>query len=200
MADKKISDFTAKTSIDAGDLIEIETAGGNSRKVDAKYAGLAGGTSFPGSPATDDRFWRSDRGIEYYYATTQWLSVQILQCHIATQQSTTAYSATGSAIAPNPEFGRYDIYVERFVVVYNANNSTASNYFTTQLRTADGASNTNLGSGLSGQSDTISTWAAHSENINTLVASTVDGFLATYTETGAASTQIAASFTYRLVG
>lgn len=34
MADKKISDFTAATSIASADLIEIETAGGNSRKVE----------------------------------------------------------------------------------------------------------------------------------------------------------------------
>lgn len=33
MANKKISDFTAATSAASGDLIEIETAGGNSRKI-----------------------------------------------------------------------------------------------------------------------------------------------------------------------
>lgn len=41
MADKKISDFTAATSIAAGDLIEIETAGGNSRKVTGANAFLS---------------------------------------------------------------------------------------------------------------------------------------------------------------
>jgi hypothetical protein len=33
VADKKISDFTAATSAADGDLLEIETAGGNSRKI-----------------------------------------------------------------------------------------------------------------------------------------------------------------------
>lgn len=33
MADKKISDFTAVTTLADGDLFEIETAGGNSRKI-----------------------------------------------------------------------------------------------------------------------------------------------------------------------
>lgn len=41
MADKKISDFTASSSIAAGDLVEIETAGGNSRKVTGTNAALS---------------------------------------------------------------------------------------------------------------------------------------------------------------
>lgn len=44
MADKKISDFTAATTVAAIDLIEIETAAGNSRKVT--------GTNFANSMAT----------------------------------------------------------------------------------------------------------------------------------------------------
>lgn len=35
MADKKISDFTETTDIDASDLLEIENTGGNSRKITA---------------------------------------------------------------------------------------------------------------------------------------------------------------------
>lgn len=38
MADKKISDFTAATTLASGDLLEIETAGGNSRKMTAANA------------------------------------------------------------------------------------------------------------------------------------------------------------------
>lgn len=33
MADKKISDFTAVTTLAGGDMLEVETAGGNSRKI-----------------------------------------------------------------------------------------------------------------------------------------------------------------------
>lgn len=41
MADKKISDFTAATTVASGDLFEMENAGGNSRKITA--ANLAAG-------------------------------------------------------------------------------------------------------------------------------------------------------------
>lgn len=55
MADKKISDFTAATTLAAGDFLEIENAGGNSRKITAadvrKYmTGYEGGP--PGSVPT----------------------------------------------------------------------------------------------------------------------------------------------------
>lgn len=38
---------------------------------------VSGGTSFPGTPATNRRFFRSDRGIEYFYNGTRWLSTQL---------------------------------------------------------------------------------------------------------------------------
>jgi hypothetical protein len=48
MADKKISDFTAVTTLGASDLLEIETSGGNSRKITAANASIAL------APALDD--------------------------------------------------------------------------------------------------------------------------------------------------
>lgn len=36
-----------------------------------------GGTSFPATPATGDRYWRSDLGMEFYYDGTRWLSTQL---------------------------------------------------------------------------------------------------------------------------
>lgn len=50
MADKKISDFTETTALDQSDLIEVETTGGNSRKV--KKSNLAGTWALCGSGQT----------------------------------------------------------------------------------------------------------------------------------------------------
>lgn len=43
----------------------------------AQIRSLNAGTSFPGSPATNDMFFRTDRGIGYYYDGTRWLSLQL---------------------------------------------------------------------------------------------------------------------------
>lgn len=32
------------------------------------------GTSFPGSPSSGDRYWRTDHGMEFYYDGTRWVS------------------------------------------------------------------------------------------------------------------------------
>lgn len=39
---------------------------------------------FPSSPTTGDRFFRTDRAIEYYYDGSQWLSVHLMACHMST--------------------------------------------------------------------------------------------------------------------
>jgi hypothetical protein len=53
MADKKISDFTAATTLGTGDLFEIETAAGNSRKItEANLALALAPLAFSGCSAT----------------------------------------------------------------------------------------------------------------------------------------------------
>jgi len=39
------------------------------------------GTSFPGSKATGDRYWRTDLGKEFYWDGTRWVSVELFTVH-----------------------------------------------------------------------------------------------------------------------
>jgi hypothetical protein len=74
--------------------------------------GGATGSSFPGSPGTGDRFWRSDRATEYYYDGTRWLSTQILFVPFPNTDfllPRTATTGTMSRVV-NPWAGLYDIY------------------------------------------------------------------------------------------
>ena len=198
MANKKFSDLTAATSVAKGDLIAIETVGGNSRKVLAELAGTAFGTSFPGSPASGDRFFRSDRAIQYYYDGTRWLSLQLLTMPfppIVAQPIT----ATTSGNAVNPWWGDYDIYVEKLKFAAFITTTTAANYFTLQLVKLDPGSS-NVGSTLSTQSISQNTWTTQSLTINAVVASTVELLEVGLTETGTASGFMQSAITYRLVG
>jgi hypothetical protein len=47
--------------------------------VEGVNTGYSEGTSFPVSPSTDDKFYRTDRNILYYYDGTRWLSVQVFR-------------------------------------------------------------------------------------------------------------------------
>lgn len=80
----------------------------------ATGAVLRAGTSFPGSPATNDRFYRTDRGIEYFYDGTQWLSEQIHSVQLAISDAVLPFTATtavhqGRAISPF--YNVYGIYL-----------------------------------------------------------------------------------------
>ena len=161
------------------------------------------GTAFPGSPASGDKFYRTDRSIEYYYDGTRWLSTQIFTSEIAAQDNLNPMSANAVYRGMNPAalFG-YDIYVERFGVnIFNDAANTTTDYFTFRLFKTDGTSNTALGPGvLSGQGDTTSTWTTHTQTIGEVVASTIEQLAVVTTETGTANCYVTSLISYRLVG
>lgn len=75
----------------------------------------SGSTAFPASPATNDRFWRSDLGMEFYFNGTRWLSVEVFQMPIpGGQRVGQAISATigSNAMALTGQLeGGSDIYL-----------------------------------------------------------------------------------------
>jgi hypothetical protein len=201
MADKRISDLTSVTATDIGDFEEIETAGGNSRKRRSGIAGTSSGTAFPGSPTTGDRFYRSDRKIEYAYDGTRWLSTQILHLQFATQDTLNPLTATARVRAVNPEWSRYDIYVERFVVSMFQTVGAAGNFYTARLCTSDGAgAEVTLGADISFSGIALNTWTGGADSTNTAITSGVEFLCARFTKTGTATAYGLASMEFRLVG
>lgn len=164
--------------------------------------GFGKGTSFPSTPYTGMRFWRSDRAIEYYYDGTRWLSTNLYSMSMETQEtSLNPITASNSNFrVTHPFWSIYDIYVEKYFVIMNNSATTAANYFTTRLQTRDAGASASLGVGLSGQGDTQSQAVGHSEDINTVIASSIEYILSVHTATGTPSVHIGATITYRLVG
>lgn len=202
MADKEISTLTAGTAL-GGTEVFHGAQGGNSRKFTATQLNAAVGTSFPGSPTTGDRFFRTDRNIEYVYDGTRWLSTFIISEPIWLD-SGTVISATQDFVHPIPfRQNAYSIYIETVQWTCQlTNGTTASNYFAGRLKSFEntGAVTTSLGSGMTSQSATQNAWVTYSEAINAVVASTEEMLIFTTTETGTATSRQSMSFTYRLVG
>lgn len=165
------------------------------------------GTAFPSSPRTDERFFRTDRGIEYFYDGTRWLStqlhvLQVTQRDTAQPQPMTSSGAAVNRVA-NPWSGVYDIYLLDYVMSgVMTTGSTGTNYFTSRLSQSAAAVDTNLGSGLSNQSDTQNSHVSHREAINTVVTSSVQNFAAIFTKVGGGSATyyVTTAVTYRLIG
>lgn len=75
-----------------------------------------GGTSFPASPATDDRYYRTDKGLWFHYDGTLWLSDMIFTIQMdGGRISATNADLAGAAIALK---GGSDIYIEDVVFAY----------------------------------------------------------------------------------
>ncbi len=71
----------------------------------------AGGSSFPATPATNDRYFRTDRGIDYYYDGTRWLSTQLYTYNFT---HANGISVDNQAYGRVPFYGVYSLYLERF--------------------------------------------------------------------------------------
>lgn len=166
---------------------------------------LASGTSFPGSPATNDRFYRTDLHVQFFYDGTRWLSDgPALSCAIAAEDVLNGFGGTGATHrAVNPRYNEFDIYIEKFSfgsVLLGA--TTSTNYFTARLQTRNAAgAAVDLGaSALSTQNDAQAQFFARSANINSVVTKATAWLQTNYTMSGTQTILASTSFTYRLVG
>lgn len=79
-------------------------------------AGIPSGTSFPGSPATNDLFRRTDLGMIFYYDGTRWLSQQLFQGQFVAPTVVMPLSASGGAGSLNMAMGvGTDIWIEKII-------------------------------------------------------------------------------------
>lgn len=157
------------------------------------------GSSNPGSPTTNDLFFRTDLGLWIYYDGTRWLSAQLFTQDLRNADSLLPVTATLNLRAPHPFGGLYGVYVERASITSFPTAATAANYFTGQFIAVDGTSNTNLGSTISTQNDTINSWTTKGVSVGVVLSSAYDYFQLGLTETGTASSFILGALTYRLI-
>lgn len=194
MADKATSALTAGSSLSVADLI-YAVIGGNSRKLTAGQVGVAFGTSFPGSPATDDRFYRTDRRIEYFYDGTRWLSTQLFQLDFS---HAVAVATDFDAYHTVPYRDTYGLWMERFESVALR---TAAGEWDVALAwvTAGNVSTTIVTN--DGSAAVTNNWDERVSSIGAVLDSTARMLKATYDEiSGSASLYAQATLFYRLIG
>lgn len=163
-----------------------------------------GGTSFPASPASGDRYWRTDLGMEAYYDGTRWLTTQVLATHIgptdAVLPSTTSGRRFRGAV---PWKGTYSLYLLTcWMTVLPASTNNGSNYWNLALYRHDATdTTTQIGSTLNTSADTENNWTSKSIAINAVLDSGAYSFSIQQT-TGAGAPNaiyVVASVQYRLV-
>lgn len=162
--------------------------------------GIPSGASFPGSPATNDLFFRTDRGIVYFYDGTRWLSVEIFTVNIAAQDKLLPTALANEMDSANPFWNEYDVYVLRVKLTSFNSATTAANYFSVQFKAWDGATQTNLGSAISTQNDTQNAYVGHDAVVNSVISATYDAFTIACAPTGSPACYLSAALKYRAIG
>jgi hypothetical protein len=173
---------------DANDAIEA---------IEAKL-GLSG-TSFPVSPTSGDKFYRTDRKIEYYWDGTRGLSVQLFRVKMNDIASVTAsQNELGKVVMPVEAYGGLYINVDYIAYVVTTNNSSNFWYIPVRYYTNNTASSDQIPVSTSGNSPNIWTRLPTS---NTVVPSTATHITYSVAPSGApGALNMSAVLTYRLVG
>lgn len=165
------------------------------------------GTSFPGSPATGSRYFRTDRGIEYYYDGTRWLSVELFTDAIP-EVSNIAFPYAATALGAErllvPYAGTYDLWLVEVQVAFFVLGGTAlsaSHKWVSVFQklvaagTATTIATVNIDSGAS------SVWRTNVTAIGALLSTTHFTFSVDHTKTGTpGNLYTVPRIVYRLVG
>lgn len=164
---------------------------------------LAEGTSFPGSPSTLDKYWRTDimGGMEFFYDGTRWVSTQIFHTSPHNRGLSTGISAT-TYIDTQTFDADYDCWVINAHLgwyVTSVNNS--SNYWSLRAwNMASGAQTTLYDTHSDGA---VASWRLNNVAMNLVAASaanTLPGYHFYVVKSGSPGTlDFDAYFSYRLI-
>jgi hypothetical protein len=115
-----------RTTASTGAIEEITVGTGLSLAAGSLTATGAAGTSFPGSPATNDRYFRTDLGMEFYWDGTNWVSTQLNQLMLTPADVVTPFSGTTGGIRGIfPVWGGSDIWLVAAQSWFFVNGGTA---------------------------------------------------------------------------
>jgi hypothetical protein len=157
------------------------------------------GTSFPGSKATGDRYWRTDLGLEFYWDGTRWLTTQLFRETVSFEagvaEPRTASGSTYLGLAPGAlAFWLIEAHVSTQVQTTN----DAGNYWTIHVHGGQAAGD--YGS-FTTAGDTVAVNTFHLVTVGAAM-STSDTFMeiAAFVTGSGGPLYLWASVLYRLIG
>lgn len=163
---------------------------------------FAGGTAFPSSPVTGERFFRTDRGIEYFWDGTRWLSTTLYSDALSISESLRPFAATTDNFHHATAVSAGALWLVAFQVFFlvQAGGSalSASHKWTVSLRDLPGNADYSVISIASGASGA---WRALEAAMNGLASAGQLGFYVNSAKTGTpGAILVMPRIQYRLVG
>jgi hypothetical protein len=94
-----------------GGTLRLKTSSGN--QIELTSSGLNSGTAFPSSPVTNDRYFRTDLGMEFFYNGTRWLSTQLFNVPLAGSKDAAASAGASNILwVAQGMHGGSDLWIE----------------------------------------------------------------------------------------
>lgn len=153
---------------------------------------------------TNQRYFRTDQGIEYYFDGTRWLSLQLFEWHHSQQ----GLSATNTNLARYATWGGQDMWLYKAylscAVLSGGTNLSASHKWSVQWSKTNQTSTTSdiAQVTVDSQPGSYNDWFTLTPvSVGALVGTTMDMIQLSATKTGTpGNINIMARLTYRLVG
>jgi len=161
------------------------------------------GTSFPGSKATGDRYWRTDLGMEFYWDGTRWVSTTLYRETMAAPAVATPMVATGPIGRSAIWHTEYDLWIVKlYTALYPATTNDGSKYWTLDLNKKTDIDGATSIAQVSTAAYTVNLWTTAATAVGAAVVQgtyhEMDLFADRVGATGAL--YFAAAMTYRLIG
>lgn len=175
------------TQLEVGQAEKEATINANNLLIDSA---VVGGTSFPGTPPTGKRFFRSDRGTEYYYDGTRWLTTQTFAEQLPRGDAgPLPYTATsnGAERLGVPAATVTDLWLVDFQLVFFVTSGTAlgaSHKWVSVLSKVVAAGTPTTVATVNIDSGASATWRSTVVSIGALLGTTFFSFDVSHTKTG----------------
>jgi hypothetical protein len=148
--------------------------GDNGTEVGPLSAKPASGTSFPGSPSTNDQYFRTDRNLGYYYDGTRWLSIQLFRQSFNNNENANPTSTNGAVLGAWPVTqGDNGIWIVSFqVTTFVLTTNNGSQYWNLSFDWRTQANANNVLSTTNTSADTATNWYDKTLTVGALLDST----------------------------
>ncbi len=166
--------------------------------------GLSSGTSFPGSPATNDLFYRTDHALIFYYDGTRWLTTDLYSKPFTTGDQ--GMPATGTvSIFRGVTYNTlgldlWVVAIEIGTIVLTTNNG--SNFWTATVSKQSPTLTPTTLAAPTTAADTANTWTNHTTAVGaSLAPASFPGLVVDMAKTNApGSIYLSVSMAYRYIG
>jgi len=200
-----VADGPAVQTVSSGDNITVDNTDPANPVINysGPTSGYAEGTSFPASPALNDKFYRTDLNLLCFYDGTRWLTAQEYALPSGLSEGANSFFNVSSAFTSWRAAVRsdFELYLTRWAVTSRVQTTNdGSNYYTVNLDYQNAATTASLIASFSTNADAASTIVQHDQQIDAALDASAVNIIVVISKTGTpGACHVIPALYYRLI-